>query len=163
MARDSRLPYRVQRLRDRFATLRHRVRPDPLLAAVRPACRGPAGNKLEVLGRYTFALSFENMALPGLVTEKLLDCLRAGTVPVYLGAPDVAAHVPADCFVDVRQFPDYRALRAFLRALSEPAIAAYRERGGDFFNSPAFRPFSLSTWVARFARIVEEDTGGLVA
>ncbi len=159
MARGSRLPFRVQQIRDRLASLRHRLRPDPLVAAARRAYRGPAPNKVGVLGRYTFALAFENMTLAGWVTEKLLDCIRAGTVPVYLGAPDVAEHVPPECYVDVRQFPDYGALRTFLRELPEPAIAAYRERGRGFLTSPAFRPFSLETWVARFTRLVEEDTG----
>ena len=58
---------------------------------MRASWRGPARSKSETLGRYTFALCFENMVLKGWITEKIFDCFYSGTVPIYLGAPDLSA------------------------------------------------------------------------
>lgn len=82
------------------------------------ADRGRA-TKLETIGRYRFTLAFENAVAEDYVTEKLFDPLVAGSVPVYLGAPNAAAFAPGEgCFVDARAFPSPAALAAHLRALA---------------------------------------------
>lgn len=45
----------------------------------------PPHGKLEVLRQYRQAICYENTSLPGYVTEKIVDCLVAGTEPIYLG------------------------------------------------------------------------------
>jgi hypothetical protein len=50
--------------------------------------------KASELRRHLFALAFENSNVAGYVTEKYFQCLAAGTVPVYLGAPNIAAFSP---------------------------------------------------------------------
>lgn len=86
--------------------------------------------KRSVMGRYKFCIAFENAISPDYVTEKFFDALLAGTVPVYRGAPDVAALAPApDSYVDARAFGDPAALAAHLNALaSDPAAYAALHR-----------------------------------
>ena len=48
------------------------------------------------LRQYKFALAFENSRATDYVTEKLFRCLACGTVPVYLGAPNVRDFTPDD-------------------------------------------------------------------
>lgn len=55
---------------------------------------GRCVNKIATLRRYKYAVVFENQRQPGYITEKLLDCFVAGTVPIYWGAPDVHEHIP---------------------------------------------------------------------
>jgi len=75
--------------------------------------------KLALLGRYRFNLAYENCIDRDYVTEKWFDCLLAGCVPVYLGAPNIADFAPApDSFVDASQFPDAASLAARLRELA---------------------------------------------
>lgn len=50
-----------------------------------------------VMARYKFSLAFENSIAPDYVTDKFFDPLRAGTVPIYLGAPNVAELAPGEC------------------------------------------------------------------
>jgi alpha(1,3/1,4) fucosyltransferase len=142
--------------------LRHRwqrLHPDPRLEAARRVYRGPAQSKAEVLGQYTFAICFENMKLRGWVTEKIFDCFFAGTVPVYWGAPDIEAYVPAECFIDMRRFGDYDDLRRYLRSLGPQEVRRYRERVREYLGSPQFRPSTKEAFVEMFAGIIAEDAG----
>lgn len=53
------------------------------------------------------------------MTEKFYDPLIAGSVPVYLGAPNVRDFAPADhCYIDVTDFAGPGELAAFLRDLA---------------------------------------------
>jgi alpha(1,3/1,4) fucosyltransferase len=133
------------------------MRPPPLLVAARSVYKGAAASKADVLGSYTFALCFENCILKGWITEKIFDCLFAGTVPVYWGAPEIAEVVPADCFIDMRQFTGYDDLRKFLRSLSGEAIARYRRCGREFLQSASYRPFSMEAFTGHFVEMLRAD------
>ncbi|TPJ72751.1 glycosyltransferase family 10 fucosyltransferase [Mesorhizobium sp. B2-7-1] len=75
--------------------------------------------KLETIGRYPFCLALENSIAPDYVTEKMFDPLAAGTVPVYLGAPNAAAFVPDGSYIDAASFGTSAELAAYLRYLAE--------------------------------------------
>jgi hypothetical protein len=91
------------------------------------AWRGRAENKMRLMSQYRFAICYENSAYPGYVSEKIFDCLAAGCIPVYLGAPDIASIVPEGCFIDKRKFGTYEELHQHLVSLSEADCARYRE------------------------------------
>ena len=133
---------------------------DPLRVAARQAFRGPREpRKADTLGRYTFALCFENSALEGCIPEKIFDCFYAGTVPIYWGAPDIERWIPRECFVDMREFESYTELRDFLRSRSPDHVEGYRVAAREFLRSEQFRPFSKRTFAERIGRMVEEDAG----
>jgi hypothetical protein len=153
------MPGAIQKLQRTFTGYRHRFFPDPRLVAARRVYRGFAATKAEVLGRYKFALCFENSILKGWVTEKLFDCFFAGTVPVYWGAPDIEECVPPDCFIDMRRFKDYVDLKKYLKSLTGPDIAAYKESAREFLESVRFQPFTKAAFAELFTRMIEEDAG----
>ena len=95
--------------------------------------------------------------MQGWVTEKIFDCLVAGTIPVYLGAPDIDEWVDPECFVDMRRFSGYGELREYLLGLSPAEIAVYREAGREYFRTERFRPFSKDAFADIFVRILAED------
>lgn len=153
-------PAVLRRMHSRMWKAKQRFLPDPLYVAARGAWRGAAESKSQTLGQYRFALCFENSILKGWITEKLFDCFFAGTVPVYWGAPEVLDWVPAECFVDMRQFRDFAELRSFLHALTPAAEQRYRDAARAYLASPRFDPFRLGTFVATIDRIVDADVGG---
>jgi len=80
--------------------------------------------KLETLARYRFTLAFENSIAEDYVTEKFFDPLVAGSVPVYLGAPNIADFAPGEhCFINVTDFSGPRELAAHLLRLAEDETA----------------------------------------
>jgi hypothetical protein len=83
--------------------------------------------KLRVVGDYKFCLSLENAIETDYVTEKFFDPLRAGTVPVYRGAPNVDLFAPGDeCFIDASMFGSERELADYLKYLDHDDAAYAR-------------------------------------
>jgi len=72
-------------------------------------------SKLEVIADYKFTIAFENSIDKDYVTEKLFDSFWAGSVPVYLGAPNVDEFLPGDhCLINVNDFSSAKDLADYL-------------------------------------------------
>lgn len=75
--------------------------------------------KLETIARYKFTLAFENSISKDYVTEKFFDPLIVGSVPVYLGAPNIDEFAPGDhAFINVADFDGPAHLAEYLRFLA---------------------------------------------
>lgn len=105
------------------------------LATIRSVFKGPCDDKHELLSRYKFTIAYENTAYPGYVTEKVIDAMVAGSVPVYLGAPDIAEQLPAEAFIDARAFNSPEALTARMEQMTETEAAAMIDAGQRFLLS----------------------------
>ncbi|MGP8201767.1 MAG: glycosyltransferase family 10 domain-containing protein [Limisphaerales bacterium] len=117
-----------------------------------PSCIGPnIRNKHLTLMDYRFSLGYENAVEKDWVSEKLWDCFNAGCVPVYLGAPNVTDYVPANTFIDKRNFT-YEELYRYMSAMSEREYNGYLEAAADFLRSPAFRLFTSEAYVELLAK-----------
>ena len=114
------------------------------LKTLKSIYRGPCDSKYKVLSQYDFCLCFENMQMDGYITEKIFDCLYAGTIPIYLGAPNIASVVPPEVFIDARNYDSSRKLWAALEAMPTDAINAYREAGRSFLASANCQVFHTS-------------------
>tara|TARA_R110002074_G_scaffold395156_1_gene583268 strand:+ start:649 stop:1452 length:804 start_codon:yes stop_codon:yes gene_type:complete len=56
-------------------------------------------SKEEGLADYMFSIAIENDCYGTYFTEKIMDCFAVGTIPVYLGAPDIGEHFNIDGIV----------------------------------------------------------------
>jgi len=52
--------------------------------------------KEEALCDYMFSVCIENAMYEGYFTEKILDCFATGTIPIYVGAPDIGEYFNTD-------------------------------------------------------------------
>jgi alpha-1,3-fucosyltransferase 10 len=74
--------------------------------------------RLAVMARHKFTLAFENSIATDYVSDKFFDSLIAGSVPVYLGAANVADFAPAErSFVNVADFSGPAELASYLNYL----------------------------------------------
>lgn len=96
---------------------------------------GRCDKKLETISGYRFSICFENMALAGYVTEKIVDCFVAGVVPLYLGAPDIENIVPANSFIDMRKFGSFEQLDAYINSMNEDEAIKMVEAGRDYLQT----------------------------
>jgi len=118
--------------------------------ALKAIYKGQVKSKYETLSQYRFALCFENMAMPGYITEKIFDSLFVGTIPIYLGAPDVEKYIPKSCFIDMRDFDNYAWLHAYLSNLSDEDISSFREAAREYLSSMQYQPFTKEKFAEQF-------------
>jgi len=56
----------------------------------------PINSKLEGLQDYHFSIAMENGAMENYFTEKILDCMLAGTIPIYHGCTNIGDYFNLD-------------------------------------------------------------------
>ncbi len=61
-------------------------------------------DKIGFLSGCKFSLTFENSSYPGYTTEKIYDAMRADSVPVYWGNPDVGTDFNPQSFINVHDY-----------------------------------------------------------
>ena len=128
-----------------------KVTPWLLGKPVFPSYQGPAKTKYEVLSRTKFCICFENARdIHGYITEKIFDCLFAGCIPVYWGDAEISKSIPAECFIDFRQYRSYAKLYEHLKTMTSTQFSRHQEVARDFLQSIQFEPYSSES----FAEVV---------
>ena len=112
--------------------------------------------KHDLLSSYRYTLTMENFRYPGYVTEKIFDALAAGSIPVYLGAPDIESFVPRDAFIDIRDFARKEDLSVFLNDLDQAGAESILQHGRDFLQSSQGQQHSFEDRGRFIARLLEQ-------
>lgn len=102
---------------------------------------GPVDSKYATLSNYHFCLCLENMEMKGYLTEKIFDCFYSGTIPLYLGAPDIDNYVPKEAYVDVRSFSTWVSLLEYLKGLQPGEVKRMKQAGREFMEGEKFLPY----------------------
>lgn len=147
------LPGRLSFLNFALRAVYRRVRLFDLVKVRRfPSFIGPNVKSLyQTLMDYRFSFAYETSAENDWISEKLFDRLYAGCVPIYLGAPNVTDCIPANTFIDKRNFT-YEELYRYMSKMSEREYNGYLEAAAAFLRSPAHRPFTPEGYVEMFIK-----------
>jgi len=85
--------------------------------------------KLDIIAHCKFTIAFENCIGVDYVTEKLYQPLVTGSIPVYLGAPNVDEFSPGDnSFLNVSDFKSVKELAEFMKSTDGSAFHEWRNR-----------------------------------
>lgn len=123
-----------------------------------PSFRGEIPDKATVLRYARFSYCYENNRdITNYVTEKMLDSLVNGCVPVYWGADNVTEHVPADCFIDRRHFKDTASVHRHLLTISDERYMDYQTAIRNFLQSESAKNFSSDRVVQTIVNRVCQD------
>jgi len=117
----------------------------------------PIENKFEAIAGCKFNLCIENLRYNGYITEKIIHSFVAGSIPVYLGAPDVEEFIPKKCFIDVRDFKTNEELFDFMNNLSPAEAQQYIKNGRDFLNSDEGQKYSFKGYANFLAELVKNQ------
>jgi alpha(1,3/1,4) fucosyltransferase len=111
-----------------------------------PSYKGKAVSKFKTMQDYRFAVCYENIrSISGYITEKMLDAMFAGCVPIYWGADNVIQHIPKECFIDKRDFQTYEELYQFMRGMNKTTYLKYLNEIEKFLNSDQGYKFSAES------------------
>lgn len=123
-----------------------------------PSYRGKVADKRSTLHCYNFAICYENVKdLRGYITEKIFDCLFAGTIPIYLGAKNIADYIPANCFIDKRDFETYDSLYQHINSMTQDEIAFMQRNIATFLEGDRIGPFKVQNFSKQVADLIERD------
>lgn len=123
-----------------------------------PCYKGPVDQKIEVLKNYKFSICFENAkGIEGYITEKIFDCFIAGSVPIYLGAPNISSFIPKDTFIDMREFSNYYELYECISNMPKDEYNNYLSCIRFFLQSPEGKLFSSENFAESIVNGVLED------
>lgn len=107
--------------------------------------KGSVARKSDILKNYNFSICFENVyGHDGYITEKIFDCLLAGTIPIYKGAPNIDSYIPQNCFLNFDTFESVSALYHEVNQMPEERIVSYRENIREFLLSSKAEPFKAT-------------------
>jgi alpha(1,3/1,4) fucosyltransferase len=95
-------------------------------------------NKSEFIKDYQFNIACENSSSPGYITEKLIDPLLVGSIPIYWGDPEISRDFDLKCMINVRDFKSLNDLAEYLLVVAEND--ALRQR---ILEAPVFRDNKL--------------------
>lgn len=129
-----------------------------------PSSRGPIQSKNAILSKYRFSISFENSIGPtGYISEKIWDSFAAGTIPVYLGAPNVKNYIPENCFVDYRDFKSMDELYKFMSLMSDTEYEQYLQNIGKFLEKESNGGvFSDDYFVIAFLKLITQHSNLII-
>lgn len=65
---------------------------------------GSIDDKFLFQQQYKFSIAYENSSTPGYTTEKIIQALAAGTVPIYWGNPEILSEINSGCFINAHDF-----------------------------------------------------------
>jgi hypothetical protein len=115
---------------------------------------GEVDKKVDCLKHYKFTFCYENIQSPGYVTEKIFDCFQAGTVPIYLGAPNITRYVPENCFIAREDFKDEWELYEHLKTITPEEYAEYERNIARFLKSERAELFTIDHFIQIFLESV---------
>jgi len=118
--------------------------------------RFPAPSKT-ILPGYKFAICYENARdIPGYITEKIFNCFFSGCVPIYLGAPNITDYIPANTFIDKRNFKTYDDLYSYIKNMSDAEYIDFLDAIKNFVLSDKIYPFSAECFAETLVREIIE-------
>jgi len=113
---------------------------------------GLVDKKVDTMKSYKFCICYENIdGVPGYVTEKIFDVFHAGSIPIYLGAPNIAEYVPRDCFIDRRQFESDQKLYEYLSTVTEEKYLSYIENIQKYLESTKAALYSVDAFTRKIS------------
>lgn len=74
---------------------------------------------IEIRSPYKFSIAAENATFPGYVSEKLISCLQAATVPIYWGDPTVTVDFNQEAFINCHNYTSLDEVIAKIREIDE--------------------------------------------
>lgn len=91
--------------------------------------------------KYRFVICMENSSHKGYVTEKIVNAMLAGCIPIYWGAPDIASHFNPASFIHVKSREDFdEAVSTIMRLDNDPVAYA------AMLAEPWFRDGAFPQW-----------------
>lgn len=119
-------------------------------------------NKIDVIKNYQFNLCLENLQMHGYMTEKIIDCFVAGTIPIYKGDPHILSTFDHNGFlgtlIPMSYFKSLDDLDKYLNTMiNDERSMAYVHRGQRFLRSFEGQQYTFKGFAKKVMKIVKDQ------
>src|SRR5687768_9857800 len=90
--------------------------------------------KVAFFRHYRFTLAIENAIWPGYVTEKPVDAMLAGSIPVYIGDPLLSNTFDTRSYIDITDFASLRGMLDFVREVDNDRALYLKMLAAPFYR-----------------------------
>jgi len=116
---------------------------------------GEIDNKWEVLSKYKFIFCPENSRFDGYVTEKPIQPMCMGSIPIYFGAPDIYEYLPKGTFIDADKF-NVKELAEYIKYMPHSEYIGYLKRIRKFITTDESKRFTSVEFTNKFMKVLEK-------
>ena len=110
----------------------------------------------KVLGQHKFAFVPENSSYSGYVSDKIINAMCCGAIPIYSGAPDVEDYIPKNCMLLTANYSEKELIRK-IKNMSFSEYFRYRNNIRKFLTSKKTNIYSSYCFAEKIANIIEEN------
>jgi len=118
--------------------------------------KGTIDNIYDIIRYYQFNFCPENSRFEGYVTEKPINSMLCGSIPIYLGAYDIEKYIPKNCFIHILDFKDAKELATHIKYMDKSEYQTYRKNMKEFITTDKSKAFSSVTFAKKLIKIIEE-------
>ena len=105
---------------------------------VRNNIGGRVDDKAAFISQSKFTIAFENESREGYSTEKIIQPLLHGSIPIYWGDTSIDRDFNPECFINVHEFPNFEAVVQEVKRIDEDDSLWER-----YVTAPIFRDGTL--------------------
>ncbi len=113
--------------------------------------------KLAFQNRCRFSITFESVAQPGFITEKILHAFAAKTVPIYLGDEDITDVFNPASFVNCRDYDSLEAVVDRVKEIEEDPQLWQKMVSTPCFKDAAYPQKKWAEFDAFLRNIMDQD------
>ena len=110
----------------------------------------------KTLGEHKFAFVPENSSYPGYVSDKIINAMCCGAIPIYAGAPDISEYIPRNTFIKSTSYKPEDLVKR-MEATSFSEYQKYRNAIRKFVTSNQSDMYSSYCFAEKIANIIEEN------
>ncbi len=125
--------------------------------AVKAYACGWEGAALEWFRQYRFVISVENSSTPGYTTEKIVQAMAAGSIPIYHGDPYIERVFNPERIINVHRLGLDGAIAKVRELEAEPEAYAAMVAQNPFTGGAAPHDHSLEHLLAGFSHIFRQS------
>jgi len=114
-----------------------------------------SNGKWEIFSKFKFTFCPENSKFDGYVTEKPIQPMCCGSIPIYWGANDVCDYLPAGTYINACGQPFVDLIDMILN-MSETEYSKYRDRIKRFITTKESECFSSYKFAENFIKVLKE-------
>lgn len=120
--------------------------------------RGIAEDRIEIFSKYKFVICIPNSVFPvdEFFDPRIFDAMVGGSIPIYLGCPDIKRIVPANTFIDLRDFSSYDELYEYISRMDRNTYQGYIKSIEIFLASNKAKQFSVKSAVKHLVEVINK-------